>query len=75
MTHGDDSLPILQHQGDHAALCGVGPDTQHSLGSVEEVTGVVEGVEANDIGTCHGLGGEIGERERGIERKEKQKIG
>lgn len=67
MTHGDYGFPVLQHEGYHAALCGVRPDTQHSLRGIQEVPCVVEGVETNDIGTCHRLGEE--ERERESERK------
>lgn len=35
------------------SLCGVRSDTQHPLSSIEEVAGMVEGVEANNISTCH----------------------
>ena len=35
------------------SLCGVGSDTQHSFSRVQEVAGMVEGVESNDISTCH----------------------
>jgi hypothetical protein len=73
VTHGDDGLPVLQHQGYHAALCGVGPDTQHPFSCIQEVSSVVERVEANDIGTCHRL---EGEREGGRERRrEREKEG
>ena len=37
------------------SLCGVGSDTQHSLRSIQEVAGVVEGMEAHYVSTCHRL--------------------
>ena len=37
------------------SLCGVGSDTKHPLSRIQEVAGMVKGVEANNIGTRHWL--------------------
>ena len=46
------------------SLRGVGSDAQHSLGCIEEVSGMIKSVEAHHISTCHGLIHKERERER-----------
>ena len=51
-----------EEEYERTSLCGVRPNAEHSLGCIEEVSGMIESVKAHYVSTCHRL------RERERER-------
>ena len=56
------------------SLCGVRPNAEHSLGCIEEVSGMIESVKAHYVSTCHRLIDREKERERDKERDKESGI-
>ena len=54
------------------SLRGMGSDAQHSLGCIEEVSGMIKSVEAHHISTCHGLIHKERERESDRDRERRR---
>mmetsp|Transcript_586 Transcript_586/g.1244 ORF Transcript_586/g.1244 Transcript_586/m.1244 type:complete len:201 (-) Transcript_586:1069-1671(-) len=64
MTDRHDHLSVLHIQGQQPAGPGAAADAQHSLGGVEEVPCVVEGMKPHHICAAHGLQQLRGARQR-----------